>query len=160
MARRTSWEDTLVNTTFSAGASTVVLHLMASLDADHMRGVTLTRVIAELAISSSAVAGAWGNGFTDIGIGMIERDALAAAAVPDPTSATEEPGRGWVWRTRCGISQNGAGAPVFTRCMFDIRAQRKIDSAAVAMLVQHTAGLGTSFGIHIVGIVRCLLLLP
>ena len=143
-----------------ASGSQGILQMILTLTADENRGATITRLIAEFALSSTTVAGAWGKQLVDLGLAMIERDAFSAAAVPDPDVSTDEPGRGWLYRTRCVVAQNGTGAPVLFPCKFDIRSQRKLDSAVLVLIINNTASTGTNFTVEVQGILRTLILLP
>ena len=82
MPRRTAWEDELINFNVGDGnqAST---QLMSTITADEARGTTLTRLIFELALYSTTVAGAWGTQLVDIGIAVLDEDAFTAGALPD-----------------------------------------------------------------------------
>ena len=159
MARRTSWQDRIISTTVVSGG---VLNndMLIDISRDEGRGATIGRLIADITIFSTTVAGAWGLQIVDIGFGMIERDALAASAVPDPNVSSDQPSRGWMFRTRCVAFQNGVGTVIGVKCMFDIRSQRRIDASTLGMLVVNTAGLGTNFTIGMEGIVRVLVILP
>ena len=95
MARRTTWRDTLINNSITSSGATVVEY-NAGATQDENRGSTLTRTIVELALWSTSVAAAWGVQMVDIGLGLIEADALAAGAVPDPADDRDEPARGWI----------------------------------------------------------------
>ena len=83
MARRTTWEDDLVNLGVSSGSQGST-DLTVGLTADEKAGRTVTRLIGELGLASSTVAGAWGVQAVDIGIAIIDGDAFAAGALPDP----------------------------------------------------------------------------
>ena len=157
--RRTSWEDNLVNISVASGSRTNP-DLMVNLSEDETRGTTITRVILDLWLFSTTVAGAWGIQKFDLGMQIVSVDALNAAAVPDPDAASEQPVRGWLYRNRCAVMQNGAGAPVFTRCVADLHMQRRVDNGKFILSMVNTAQRGTSFTVEVLGITRTLLLLP
>ena len=159
MARRTGWEDTTISLGAAEGAQGSQ-QLMTSFEADERMGMTISRWIAELGIYSNSIAGAYGVARVSIGITMLDADAAAAGAFPDPNASTDEPPRGWVWRTHCLASQNGVGTPIVVRCLFDIRSMRKFDSAVAYIIVNNESLVGTSFTISVAGILRCLILLP
>ena len=139
MARRTAWEDELIDFNVSdAGQSST--QLMSTITADESRGTTLTRLIYELAVFSTTVAGAWGTQFLDLGIAVLDEDAFVAGALPDPNVEGAEPPRGWVWRTRCVVAQNGTGTPIILRCVGDLRAQRKMDGGVLVLIANSTGG--------------------
>ena len=111
MARRTSWNDVFVDVTVATGSQNSA-SLETGLTADEKEGRTLTRLIGELSLVSNSVAGAYGVQTLDIGVAIIDGDAFTAGAFPDPESAADEPPRGWIFRTRCGVAQNGTGTHI------------------------------------------------
>ena len=159
MARRTTWQDRLVDTTVSSGGQAAPT-LMTDISRDEGAGRTLTRMIGELSLSSATIAGAWGKQMMDIGIGLFDRDAAAAVAMSDPNVSSEQPPTGWVFRTRCVVAQNGTGAQVLYMCRFDLGAQRKIGAGVLHMIMNNTASTGTNFSVEVQGIVRLLFLMP
>ena len=159
MARRTAWEDTLFDSTvLSGGAASPTL--MVGLTRDESRGLTITRMIGELSFASNTIAGAFGNQIIDIGIAILDRDAIAASAHPDPNSVEDEPPSGWLYRNRIRVGQNGAGAPTIYVVRFDMRAQRKLNGGQVELILQSTTSTGTAFTVDFSGIIRTLVLLP
>ena len=158
MARRTYWLDTLVSATAGNG-SNQALTLLGPFTAQETQGWTLTRVVLELALSAQG-AGPDGLQIFDVGVGLAEQDAFAAGALPDPNVATDEPARGWVWRTRCLVPRDADTIRQPIRCMGDFRAQRKVDGAEVFVIFTNILVEGTAFTVRLVGIVRCLYLLP
>ena len=160
MPRRTTWEDTAFAVGIATGAQqlTALDGVLSQADA---QGLTLTRMIIDLSCFSSTVAGAWGVQRLALGVGIASREALAASAVPDPNTDTEEPPRGWVWKTTVAIAQNGIGTPVVTaRIMVDNRAKRRLDSGRLYIALNNDAELGTTFAVRIIGNIRALFLLP
>ena len=142
----------------SAGQS--LLALDGTLSQADAQGLTLTRLIGTLSMGSSTVAGAWGTGRLAVGVGIASREAFTAGIVPDPRSETEEPPRGWVYKTIEGIAQNGISTPVLTHVRFDIRSQRKLDSGRLYLALDYDSELGTTFVARVFGLVRALYLLP
>ena len=160
MARRTAWADALVANNVGSG-SQLGIDIGGGMSAIDKEGRTITRLIGELGLYSTTVAGLWGVQALDLGIAVIDGDAATALVFPDPNSASDEPPRGWLFRTRCIVAQNGSGAPVVYKCMFDLHAQRKLYGGGILMLIaNNTSLLGTSFIIQIGGIIRSLNLLP
>ncbi len=159
--RRTQWIDTVYNIDMVAGTQ-VVQAIDGGVTVADGQGRTLTRVIGRLAYASNTVAGAWGTAQLSVGFGASSREAFSASppALPDPGSATEEPLNGWIYRDHILVSQNGAGAPIVTMTQFDLHTQRKLDSGRHFSNFDVFAIDGTTFNVVIVGIVRCLYLLP
>jgi len=159
--RRTQWIDTNVNVNVSEGAAGVPADLDGNLSVADSQGLTLTRMIIDLSTSSATVAGAWGIQRLAIGMGMASREAFTASVLPSPESPTEEPARGWVWRTNVLVGQNGTGGAVLgPRIMADVRAQRRLDSGRFFIKLNNTDILGTGFDVRVVGMIRSLFLLP
>ena len=159
MARRTSWEDTLVAETIVNNGQNA-LQLMNAFEQDERQGVTIARWIGELSLFSASIAGAYGVEKLSIGVTMLDADAAAAGAFPDPNQPLDEPPRGWVYRTQCAVSQNGVGTDIITRCVFDIRAMRKFDSAVAYVIFDNNPSVGATFTTVVTGYIRCLLLMP
>ena len=159
MARRTAWEDTLIDQDVASSGQNNQ-QLMNNLVQDERRGLTVVRWIGELSLNSLTVAGAYGVMKLALGITMLDADAAAAGAFPDPNQALDKPPRGWVYRTQCGVSQNGVGTPIITRCTFDIRAMRRFEGSVAYLIIDNNSSVGTSFTTQVHGYIRCLTLLP
>ena len=80
--RRTAWEDTLINFTISSGGQD--LETLTDAAKEHYAGYTVTRMIGHLWVLPSVPDGVDGVSQVDFGVAMLERDAVAAGAVPDP----------------------------------------------------------------------------
>ena len=157
--RNLNWEDTFVNDDTAVGSQSIV-KLMPLLSSDEIRGHTITRMIAEISLYSTSIAGAYGAVLADLAIGVGSEESVNAGIIPDPDVADDEPMTGWLWRTRCVVAQNGTGMDPVKRCLFDVRSQRKMDGARAYLAINVTANLGTSFTVRMDGIVRTLLRLP
>ncbi len=159
--RRTQWIDTNQNSNVSEGSVGVVNDLDGTLSVADSQGLTLTRMIVDLSTASATIGGAWGIQRLAIGMGMASREAFTAAALPSPESPSEEPARGWVYRTNVLVGQNGDGGAILgPRIMVDIRAQRRLDSGRFFIKMINTDVLGTGFDVRVTGMIRCLFLLP
>ena len=158
--RRTTWQDTFLQNNTVSGAQSLIA-LDGVLSVADSQGLTLTRLIGDISCSSNTVAGAFGVERFSFGVGMASREAFAAGIVPDPNSNVEEPPRGWVYKNTVAVSQNGIGTNVVTaRVIFDIRAQRKLDSGRLFLAVNVDNVTGTSFTGNVTGLIRALFLLP
>jgi len=157
--RRTMWEDTLFNEALGTG-----LQLRKAIDGTNSvadsQGMTLTRLIVDLTFLSRTVSGGWGVANVDIGMGLTSREAFTAGVLADPQAETEEPSRGWIYRNRILVSQNGTGTDVIQRITVDLRTQRRLDEGRIFIVVDHLVILGTAFTLHIGGITRALFKLP
>ena len=154
--RRTSWLDSLPGFSVASGAQASATLITGSVDTD---GYTLTRLIGHIQVHPLSPAGATGVMRVDMGLGMFEADAIAAAAFPDPVVSTDEPGRGWIWRDSLTIEERTSSTePHMVVIRFDIRAQRKIDKASMVWVVDNTQVIGTAFTVTMRGIFRSLCL--
>ena len=158
MPRRTVWVDNLLNIGAGTGAENRVSLLTGMAPAD-TRGTTIVRMVYDFNLMSQTTAGAWGIQLVDIGVGIASQEAFTAAVLPDP-NADERPVRGWMFRTRCVVSQNGVGTRILFPCIGDLRSSRKLDDGELYFTFHNAALFGSSFTVQIVGIWRVLLMLP
>jgi len=159
MPRQTDWIDTLVDLNPATGAQDNV-SLITGAAPINMRGVTLIRTIIYLGMTSQTTAGAWGVQNLDMAIGITSQEAFAAGVLPDPDIAGDKPSRGWVWRSRQVVTQNGIGAQVLYEVRADIRGARKIENGELFLVVDNNAIAGTAFTMDVTGLVRVLMKLP
>ena len=158
-ARRTRWTDALISFTVATGLQGQQT-LFPGIGPDDLRDGTIVRTIGLLDIYSLTIGGAQGVQGVDMALGVISQEAIGASVFPDPNSAADYPVRGWLYRHRCLVNQSNAeGAPV-TRCVWDVRSQRKLDTGSYYMIANNTAQNGTSFTVHLFGLVRTLVLMP
>jgi len=157
--RATDWIDSLLSASIASGAQSL-LSLMTGVAPVNVRRQTLVRTLVMLSFQSESVAGAWGTQTLDVGIGITSQEAFAAGVVADPNSANDQPSRGWIYRTRKVVAQNGAGSPVMFDVTADIRSQRKLDDGECFLVVNNSAALGTAFSVRMSTLVRQLWLLP
>jgi len=159
MARMTDWLDTAATLVAASGAQ-ASLSLITGAAPINMRGVTLIRTIISIGLSSATVAGAWGVQICDIAIGITSQEAFAAGVFPDPAISGDKPPRGWVWRSRMVVSQNGAGSPVVAAVKEDIRGARKIENGELFIVMDNSAFAGTAFTVNMAFLTRVLMKLP
>jgi len=159
MPRATDWIDTLVALDVANNAQDNV-SLMTGVAPVNVRRQTLVRTILELSFHSATVAGVWGTQRLSIGVGITSQEAFAAGVLADPNTAGDQPSRGWIYRNRIVVGQNGVGGPVVHQVSKDIRAMRKLDDGECFLTIANDAGLGTSFTCTVEGIIRQLWLLP
>jgi len=157
--RATDWIDTLFGETVATGAQQLV-SLMTGVAPVNVRRQTLIRTLITLDVTSETVAGVWGTQTLDLGIGITSQEAFAAGVVADPITANDQPSRGWIYRTRRVIAQNGSGGKVVYTVQADIRASRKLDDGECYIVFNNGTTLGTAFTIRVTGLVRQLWLLP
>ncbi len=157
--RATDWIDTVIDRSVASGAQDL-FSLMTGVAPVNVRRQTLVRTLISLDFYSESAAGAYGIQQLDIGIGITSQEAFAAGVVADPEVAADQPSRGWIYRTRMGVAQNGVGTQIIYSLRADIRASRKLDDGEGYFVVTNTTERGTSFSVHELGIIRQLWLLP
>ena len=159
MARRARWIDTLIQETIASGAQGTE-ELFQNAAAVDTQGWTITRTIGDLWLMTTTIGGAQGAERLDLGLGLISEEAVNAGVFPDPNQESDRPGRGWVYRTRCVTTQSASDAMPLTHCVFDIRAQRKVEHTDYFLIMNTNPILGTAFSTSVQGIIRTLVLLP
>ena len=133
--RGTRWFDTRLSDQLANGDQDTT-DLTEDLGVDASYGCTITRIIGDIWVYPIAPSAVTGVMRLDLGIAMIEEDALAAGAFPDPDEENDRPGRGWLWRGMLIIPDSSSSTEsVAQRTMFAVRSQRKIDSARVRLIV-------------------------
>ena len=157
--RKTRWVDTLVsNGVLNAGQ--VLVDLLAAISVGDLRGLTVTRMIVSLWMSPAIpLAAGDGRQSLDVGVGVTSLEAFTAGVVSDPNVATDEPARGWLWRDRAVVHDDGTNLLVPTRVQGDFRGQRRIEGGKLFIVFNNGALQGATFTVQVQGIVRCLLLL-
>ena len=155
--RRRKWVDRMITETTADGTQDVE-DLLAFVDEEDTKGITIVRHIIDLSITAAPVLG----DDTDIqvyavGIGIFSREAVTAGNFPDPDAQTQVPMTGWLWRTRLLVANNAAVGPI--RLQLDLRAQRKMMYGTSYIVMTNKDSQGVAFSVDTVGIVRTLLLL-
>ena len=158
MARSTFWIDNLIGLTVSSGSQNSV-SLMTGTPPIDARRATITRIVVDLGIFSTTVAGAFGVNLIDFGFGVTSQEAFNAGIFADP-NADERSTRGWMYRNRCVVWQNGVGTQIVTGCHADLRTGRKLYDGEPFLVANNLAIVGTTASYQIAGIVRMLLILP
>ena len=115
MARHTLWLDTLIDVSIADGARNVV-SLMGGASVADVRNITLVRTVFDLWLCSATVAGAYGVHIVDIGMGITSQEAFLVGVLADPDTQADQPARGWIYRTRCPVTQNGISTSIVHRC--------------------------------------------
>jgi len=161
MPRRTMWEDTLLSGTLLTGVA-VKQSLVGTLTGPELAGMTLTRMLFRMDLSTADEVLGTNAQTVDVGVGIASREAFTAGVLPDPDSASDEPPRGWVYRDRVmvpGRQVTSAGRTI-SQFRADVRAQRKIEEGILWVQINSSvlegAGISTWFSM----LVRCLFLIP
>ena len=145
--------DSLINIAVGSGIQTFV-NLTADLPANERSGATLARIILDLGLNAVTA----GSGTVmDLAVHLMENDALAAGAGPDPDVGTERPG--WIWRTRRGVFTSLANDRAQeVRLVYDSKAGRKMAGEAINIVLNVINQVGGASTVNIDGIVRLLFL--
>ena len=154
---RTLWIDTLFSDDIASGGA--LLHtLMTGFTSVETRlaQMTLMRTIIGLDIGHAVHDSGEGSQAIDLGIGVAEQDAFAAAAVPDPQTEGDFPTRGWIFRARGRVFGFAADDPtVFTwRIDRDIRSRRKLENGEAYLHVSNQASEGSTGTVRVTGLIR------
>jgi len=158
MARKSFWVDNPVNLAVPSN-SQASMSLFQGTPPINTRGTTIIRTIVDLNFASETVAGAFGVNAMDLAFGMASQEAFNASVFPDP-SADERPVSGWLFRTRCVVSQNGVGTAILHPCQRDLKGGRKVYDGEYFLIAENSALIGTTAAYRAVGMIRVLLLLP
>ncbi len=156
MARPTDWVDTVHSTAVVSGGQ-AVNSLLGALAPEDYRGATLIRTILAIGLTSTTVAGVWGTQVVDMAIGIASQEAFNAGIVPDPNVGADKPARGWIYRVRKVVGQNGVGGTVVHEVSADIRGARKIENGEVYLIMTNANLAGTPFTVAVTGLERLLI---
>ena len=119
------------------------------------KGATILRTLIDINIQAVTVNV---NLILDVGVVMMQSDAIVAGAFPDPADDAEQPG--WLYRKSIGLYTTDAFSTV-NRVPFlaDIKAKRKFAGEAweLMMIWERDAAVGT---LNIQGLVRVLIAKP
>ena len=159
-ARRTRWVDTTVFVSVVSATQFV-----QSLDVQVvMRNATLTRMLLCFTVLPTAPGLAGTESMLvsiAVGLGSVEAVTASPAVIPDPNVDAEQPTLPWVWKCRYWVQEPMGNdiSPIFVDK--DIHAQRKIGDGRLYMAINNDPGAGVApFSVRVVGLVRCLVLLP
>ena len=147
--RAVEWFDSLINETVTTSQQTD--DLSANIPSDEKKGMTIIRLLIDLVCAAAATG--TGNVIA-MGIAMVENDAVAAAAFPDPGAETDQPG--WLWREVFSVytstlNDRAQSVPIVR----DIRARRRFPARQTSLyLIIDTVSGSTS--INIDGSIRVL----
>ena len=117
----------------------------------------------DLNIRVSTRGAAVGVQALDLGIAVVDQDALAAGALPDLNFGDDSPVRGWVFRKRIIVEDHttaGSISPSSATLFLDLKSQRMIGDTELVLIINNSNASGTAFSVHTEGLVRCLFKLP
>ena len=161
--RGTRWIDTsLTGTLVSTGV--VNLSLLAGLGLDDIPGLTVIRTLVSIDFLPAASPVGFGQQLIFVGAGVATGDAFSANALPDLITVSEEPVRGWTFKTT-GVVGTTTTEEAFGHVFSlrgDYRAMRKLDLDTEYFIQMHNAVLAgpSPFTVQFGGLVRTLVKLP
>jgi len=158
MARKAFWIDNNIDLGVVSSAQ-LSTSLFAGTPPINVRQTTVVRMVLDLSIFSSTVAGAFGVNYFDVGIGVASQEAFFAGVFPDPNE-DERPVSGWLYRCRYVVWQNGVGTQIVREIHRDIRSGRKVYDGELFLVANNTPRVGTTASYILGGCIRVLLLLP
>ena len=130
--RNRAWADLLFGPSALVVGTDIIVDLLAN--APTVDTLTAVRIVGELNahydVTNTIVDS---DSVVDLGIGVTSMQAFAAGAnsVPDPSTMTDYPPRGWLYVTRKYVGQSLTDTTGVTSVQavfsFDVRAMRKID---------------------------------
>ncbi len=157
------WIDTMFDDDVASGSETLIA-IDAPLSATERRMLrhTLTRLILRLTITPNVRDAGEGDAIISVGVGVASTEAFSAGTVANPSVGTDFPTRGWLYRARFRLFQVAADLPqVFPiEIDRDLRAQRKMENGRLFIVVENAPNLGVAVVANIVGVTRCLFLVP
>ncbi len=162
LPRKRLWIDTLISEDTANGTQDDA-DLMATPSQFDKHGLTLVRTIVMLTIRPTTLAAAAGLAAHDIGIALVDQDALAAGALPDLNFGDDSPIKGWIFRKRVIIEDSstaGIISPTSQRIELDLKSKRLIGDSELILIMNQNVAQGTGFTTHTEGLIRCLFLLP
>jgi len=161
--RGTRWIDTNLTGTITSGGVTN-LSLLGGLGLDDIPGLTVVRTLITLTVHAAAAAIGFGSQLIFVGTGIATGDAFSAAALPDLINVSEEPVRGWVFKTTgvVGVNPTEEEFGFIYRLEGDFRSMRKLDLDTEYFIQIHNAALAgpSAFTVQFGGLVRVLVKLP
>ena len=152
--RKTSWFDVTVNVDTLLSGQQVSSVLTTNMGDDEKYGATIIRTIVPLSVNMTVASS---GGIVSLGIVMVNQDAQAAQAMPDPEADLDQPG--WMWRTRRVVSSSLVNDQSQALFIFaDLKVSRKFAGEEVdSVLIMGYSGVDS---INIDGLVRTLVLRP
>ena len=161
MARTPYWADNLINQVQGASGGSDTEDLFPALSRDERRGITVVRMLIDLAVTPETLSGVVASQISFMGIGVASFEAFGVDAVPDPDVETDRPARGWLWRTSLVVLDDPDTIVQPMRVQADVRSKRRVDDGVLFLRMINTDRTGiTPFSIQVTGIVRVLYLLP
>jgi len=110
--------------------------MTVNLAVDERKDATVTRIIADLQLT---LTGSGTTGAMSFGMCILNLDAIAALAIPDPEIESDHPG--WLWRTELNIREIDNPA---WQLHLDLRSQRRFrDDDEMLSLIMSYVGTGT-----------------
>jgi len=159
--RGTAWDDQMLDVLLTNG-SQEEFQLLPAVTDPQKRGYTLVRMLFNMTFTAAVPGAVSGQMHTDIGIALVSADAFVAGAVPDPSTDSDFPVSGWLFRHRCLIWDETLATGIVPIHMVkeDLRAMRKLDRSFLTLILETSGVEGTTFTVRAHGLIRSLYKLP
>jgi len=164
MARPRAWGDTHLSLALLDGV-VQEKDLLVNLASSDTR--TVVRLIGRLNAQPNSISGQVdGSMVLSIGIGVVAAEAFAVqgTAMPNPSIVTEQPARGWLYKSTMVVTKEHASGTeneytFIDTLAFDVRAARKIDRGVLFFSIESNNATGaTAFDVRLSGVIRALCL--
>ena len=152
--RQGKWYDTSLNSTLSASTQ-VGIDLTTEMDPEQRHGSTIVRTILDLTLQP-ATTGI--NLRCYLGLVLVELDAFAANALPDPSVNDDQPG--WLYKVIRNVRTGSLDTvPNNGQIQLDLRSKRKFPGEDVlyTLVLERDSATGS---VLFTGQIRTLILLP
>jgi len=160
--RGTRWIDTTITTSLGTG-SAVNFSLLGGLGLDDIPGLIIIRTLVTLTVLPDGAVAGFGEQLILAGAGIVTGDAFAAIALPDLNAVSEEPVRGWMFKTSGVVAASPLEEQfgVVWRVEGDFRSMRKLDLDTECFIQFRSILLnGLAIMVRIGGLIRLLVKLP
>ncbi len=156
--RNRAWADTIFCGSVLVDEGSSLINLL--LDAPVVDTLTAVRIVIDLSIGPLVTTTVEASNCISVGIGVSSREAVTAAAIPDPAQSDQYPPRGWLYvankASRFIIQSSGIHA-TYALFQADLHAMRKVDKGVLFLAMGNAGVIGTE-SVAIFGRVRVLCL--
>ena len=158
--RQTTWFDTNIGLDIAQGTGGLV---RLTPIADDLEGFTAIWIVGRTTLLPSVPQSTLAETSVAIGFAVCSEEAFVSGLVgtPNPEQSQDFPERGWMYRARYVVIDNGFGVPTNIIVMDNnIRAQRKIDKGVLYLTIHNQTIRGSNFNVRLHGTLRLLCLRP
>ena len=160
MARTLTWHRVSFDYTALASGVQGQANLLQNVPVTELVGVTIQRIIIQMVYSPGTSQNVNGAQLISLGVGIVSEESFNAQVVPDPNSNIDEPASGWLYRGVVPVTSDTANVHHPGRINVDLRAQRKMGRAILAIIHNNDAGEGSAFTVRQSGLISVLVMNP